>query len=260
MKSVTHIPFTCISALALCGVLSVSASAATIIYDRPAADTYVSNGGSEGSQSGTNYGTETTWRTRYTNHNSSNRKGYVRFDLDGKLTATVESATLTLRYVSQTNAEGTSTTLQVYGLNHDFEPTQDQLGLDWSETQLTNNNAPFPAKGGSTPPSYVTLLGSITIPVNPAATAGTEFSFSTPELASFLETFRLSGEDNVTFIFLSAAGTFFSFASKENTSYAPTSLTVVTASSNIPEASSFTVVAGAAVAAFCATMRRRGRH
>lgn len=260
MSPVIRVSLACISALALCRATSASASAATIHYDTPAADTYVSNGGTDNSQANTNFGTETSWRTRYPNHNSSNRKGYVRFDLDDRLTSTVESATLTVRYTSLTNADGTEAIVQVYGLNHDFQPAEDQLGLDWSETALTSANSPWPARGSNTIPDFVTYLGSFTISVNPAPAVGSVFSISTPELAAFLETFRLAEENNLTFIFRSTTGTFFSFASKENTTYLPTTLTVVTATSSVPEASSSAMLAGAGALAFCATTRRRVRR
>lgn len=260
MSSVTRVSLACISALALCRASSVNTSAATIYYDTPAADTYVSNGGTDNSQAVLNYGTETSWRTRYPNHNSSNRKGYVRFDLNDQLTSTVQSATLTVRYLSLSNADGTEATVQVFGLNHNYQPAEGQLGLDWAETALTNVNAPWPARGSNTIPDFVTYLGSFTISVNPAPAVGSVFSISTPELAEFLETFRLNGENNVTFIFRSSSGTFFSFAAKENTTYLPTSLTVTTATSNIPEASSSAVLAGVGVLGFCATTRRRGRR
>ncbi len=228
-----------------------SIDAATVInYGTPAADTWVSNASGQG---GLNYGTEETWRTRYYANNSSNRKGYVRFNLNSLLTESVQSATLSFTFVNLTNADGTSAPIEIYGLNYNYVPAEGKLGLDWSETALTSDNAPWAASGSGTVPAYVTYLGELTLPVDPKASAGTTFSLSTPELAAFLETFRVNNENNVTFIFRSSQGTFFQFASKENTTYDPASLSITV----IPEPAS-SVLLGLGIGLLLFRMKRRG--
>lgn len=256
MISIPRLLAACVFPLSSAFAFSLNA-AQTVNYAAPVADTYVSNGGTDNSQAGTNYGLETTWRTRYPNHNSSNRKGYIRFNLNDQLTAPVESATLTVRYTSLTNANGTEATVQVYGLNHDYEPADGKLGLDWAETELTSDNAPWGAMGSNTVPAFVTNLGSFTISVSPTPSAGGEFSVSSPELTAFIETFRVNNENNITFIFRSTTSTFFSFAAKENEVYAAPSLSVTIGTSNIPEPSSFAVILGTAMLALVASRRIR---
>jgi hypothetical protein len=198
-------------------------NAAVILYDTPAADTYVYDG-----QPGNNFGTAINLVTRYTANNTAMRLTYIRFDLDGLLTETVESASLSITFQSLSNANGTSATISVYGLNHSYVPPTGKLGLDWGETELTNENAPWAASGSSTVPGIVTLLGTFEVPVTPPPSGGTVYSISTPELAAFLETYRANNEDNVTFILRSNTSTLFNFASKENPTYGPSTLSVTT--------------------------------
>lgn len=239
--------------LILCS--SAFAQAQTVInYDTPAADSFVSVGHTD-----TNYGAETTWKTRYGANNSSQRLGYVRFDLNDQLLGSVSDATLTVTYASRSNVDAASATatVNVYGLKSSYIAPEGRLGFDWAESALTNANAPWAASGSGVPPASVELLGSFTVSVDPAEAAGATFSISGTALATFLESHRATGNNDVTFIFRSSTGTFFSFASKENTTYAAPSLTVTVNPSSIPEPASFATVLGAAILAAGAFRRRR---
>lgn len=222
----------------------------TIVYDTPAADTYVSV-----SNPDTNYGSDPTWRTRFGANSSSQRLGYVRFDLDNRLTDQVTEATLSVTFTGRTNAVVGTSTLVVFGLNPNYTPPEGKLGLDWDELLLTNKNAPWPASGNGNPPAIVTLLGSVEIPVvDPADPnqVGTVYTISTPELAAFIDTFRQNNVNDITFIFRSTEGTFFHFASKENPDYSPVSLSITT----LPEPGAVALIMGSLVACLIVYRRR----
>lgn len=247
INKIKNLTLTAISATLLASVCAQAQT--TINYDTPAADSFVSVFYPD-----TNYGDETTWRTRFSASTSSQRLGYVRFDLDDLITGQVSDATLSVVYTGRTNATGDETTLTVFGLNHDYTPTSGKLGLDWGELALTNDNAPWAASGSGSVPSIVTTLGSVSIPVAEAPAAGTVYSISTPELISFINTFQENGINDMTFIFRSSGGTFLQFASKENLTYDPTSLSVTI----VPESSTLALAFGLA-AGWIALLRSRKR-
>jgi len=228
--------------------VSTSARAATVVYDTPAADTYVSVAAPD-----TNYGTAVSLITRSPN-NSSGRLAYVRFDLDSRLTTAVTDATLSFTLNGITGNAGTEATVTVYGLNYDYAPGSGEPGLDWAEGSLTNSNAPWAASGSGSVSANVTALGTFTVSVDPEAAAGTLYSITGTALAAFLETFRVNGVDDATFILRSNNSSLLYFASKEST-YDPASLTVITAAA-VPEPSECALLAGAAMLTLALWRRR----
>ncbi|MDR1281919.1 MAG: PEP-CTERM sorting domain-containing protein [Opitutaceae bacterium] len=254
-----------VAVLAACAFLS-AASAHAKNYT-PAADTYVMNG-SSGANGDINYGTVTTIQTRNTQHNSAHRLAYVRFDLDGFADDPVSDATLTFTFASRAlnNVTADYSTVSVFGLNYNYDAPDGNLGLDWIEASnpaeeivgLTNNNAPWKASSSNAVPAIVTLLGTFQVPLQTSPAGGTQFSITGTALKDFLETFRLNGVDNVTFILRSSTDATLNFASRESTTYTnPTTLSVTYAAAAIPEPATCTALAGLAALVAVATLRRR---
>jgi hypothetical protein len=121
------------------------------------------------------------------NTGTTNRKGYIRFDLS-TLSEPVTSAALELR-VALNNGGGTpqdtnpqTYTLAIYGLNDGATAGGGFLGEDWGETAINWNNAPANIVSGTGAGNAVrtgtgtadggqaTLLGSFTILNSPVGT------------------------------------------------------------------------------------------
>ncbi|EIP98146.1 hypothetical protein OpiT1DRAFT_02597 [Opitutaceae bacterium TAV1] len=241
--------------------LPPAASAAKMTLT-PAADTYVSNASSDVT---TPHGDEATWRIRYAANNSSNRLGYIRFDLDSIGDDIITEAALTFTYTGRSNSDNNLATITVFGLNASYTPSDDKLGFDWSE-DMVNAQAPRPASGNGTIPDYFTTIGTFQIDAANPPAAGTTYSITStafPELVTFLNTFRATApeasKDDITFIIRTSDGTFFSFASKENTSYeSPTTLVLIHAP--IPEPATWVALAGLATLASAIYIRIRSKR
>ncbi|MFT4122408.1 MAG: right-handed parallel beta-helix repeat-containing protein [Microbacteriaceae bacterium] len=120
-----------------------------------------------------------------------------------------------------------------------------QAPLAWSENELTEVNAPWPAHV-STAPDGIVSLGTFAVPANGGAVAGTEYAFTSSALAEFVEAARIAGLETMTVILretTSQPGTV-SFVSKEDGDLSATSLQIQTESGSVtlPEPAADTYV------------------
>ncbi len=189
--------------LVAAAAFAASASAQTVInYAAPDADTYTA----ATSSSDQNYGTSSSLKIRYYTSGRYRNRSYVRFDLfsggnEGSFTGqTITDASVTFRYASD-DSEYPGTTVNVYGVNPDFQGGDGLLGQDWGEEALTADNAPWPGSTGALP-DYITLVGSFFLPGS-GVSQGDPFSITGEPLVSFLNDSLESGQADpnlVTFI------------------------------------------------------------
>lgn len=248
--------------LLACALPSSASAADTVTKNfTSVADTYVSVS-TTGSESTTPHGEDTTIRTRYGANASSQRLGYVRFDLASLPVTQIESANVTFTYTNLTNADGSSADITVFALASSYVPTPGKLGFDWDEDEMVNGNAPWAASGSSTIPSFVTTIGSFSVSVSPKPTAGASYSLTGSALTTlrnFINESIAAGNTDITFILRSSGGTMFYFATKEHAtaSYWPT-LSVTYTTGSIPEPGMWAAFAGIAmlIAGFILKRRR----
>ncbi|MBI9018977.1 MAG: hypothetical protein JEZ07_17135 [Phycisphaerae bacterium] len=158
--------------VALAMLLTVgTVEAGTVTTD---ADAFVYLGGSG------NYGEQNTIVLKRSSSGTTstyNRSGWVHFDLAGQPSATEAVLTFTFHADSSIASSGT---VAVWGII-DGQPG-DELGTDWSETEITRDNALYNmdfAEGEN-----LTQLGSFSW--TSAPTDGDEFTVSTEALADFI--------------------------------------------------------------------------
>ena len=179
-----------------------------------------------------NFGSSTTVQVKYAAGGvpGFQRKGYFRFDLSGVMTP-LDDATLTLTIgdpVGGVPVVGLQT-FSVYGLL-DGDP-----GETWGESTITWNNAPANdtsnGNGVLSPPG--SFLGDFSL--TGTGTPGTPVTLSGSDLVDFL---NADTDDLATFIVVrdtfdpNSNGWIHSFASKENTTLAPATLSVT---ESVPE-------------------------
>lgn len=208
-----------------------SAGAAIILT--PTADAWIYNNDPD-----SNYGVGTQMDVRFAG-SSSTRRSYLKFDLSTLALSDVTDATLTL---TQTNANSVTSGLvfQVYALTDGTTAVGGRLGADWSETQLTWNNAPANTNNTSSPGLSVGtsngqayLIGTLS---QAGSGTGSIFSLNNVDLTSAIQG---SDSGSLTLIIVGAGvqnAPIISFATRENasSSWAPSlSVSVVPEPSTI---------------------------
>ncbi len=216
--------------------------------DGNGADTYV-----QGNNSGP-YGAAAYMAVKYassSNHPTYTRKAYFRFDLGAFDVSQIADAQLALTIVDSglgTNATG-DWTFSVYGLT-------DESGDGWSENMLWNA---APANVAAVPQ----VDGAKTVPIGSfqlagKGTIGSAITLSGSALTGFLQT---DTNHLATFIVVrdtvegSSTNYAHGFATRENGTYAPPTLTLTT----VPEPSALALAAGAAGGFLVCGRRRRQR-
>ena len=207
--------FCCLVA-ALLAMLTTEASALSIVTTEfgNGADAHVSDDDFTGNRSNDNFGTLESFTIKNdvgSGFTGFNRLGFVRFDLSGipDIAFTQASLSLTLSGVIVSEASNT------YELRAVTDDT-------WGETTITFNNAP--AAG--------LLLGTFTIPTT-AASVGTPFTFSSPELLAFV---NLQSDDLVSLRLWRTTENVGNedFAAREHATLAPPTLTLTPTSIPAP--------------------------
>jgi hypothetical protein len=150
-------------------VLSTEARSVVIVTTDfgAGADAHVNDEDATGDRSNDNFGTLASVAIKNdvgANFTGFNRLGFFRFDLSGTPESAFTQASLSLT-LSGVIASATSNTYELRAVTDDT----------WVETTITFNNAPAASL----------LLGTFTIPTT-AASVGMTFSFSSPELLSFV--------------------------------------------------------------------------
>lgn len=139
------------------------------------------------------------------------RKAYVKFDLDGHNPDGSQPATFTIR---KAGSPPTDFTVNVYGLLAGFAPDPGELGADWSQTEITWNNAPANVDEiTGCDLTKASLIGSIL--ARESDDPATAYSVSVDTLSDYLQS-----DDTVTVFLIVAEQTYTSpsmtFASSED--------------------------------------------
>ncbi|MCF7974773.1 MAG: DNRLRE domain-containing protein [Phycisphaerae bacterium] len=182
----------------------------------PTADTYVRGSGNTDN----NYSTEGNIVIKNTNGGSTDRKGYIRFEV----ASGIADASLELTVTINNEGGGGTTpqvfTVEVYGLAESLDHT-------WVESEITWNNAPANSLSDHNFTADATYLGSFLVDQTPA---GGIVTFSDPALADFIND---DTDNQMTLLFRRTSGNGshnLGFASKEHANYSPVTLTVRAAS------------------------------
>jgi len=197
--------------------------------DGSGADSFVQSG-----QADANFGGAANVVVKDAGSGTTNRKGYVRFDLSSINGPLVDAALLL--DVALNNQGGGGTTPQKQTVNVFGLPDGDP-GEAWDEMTLTWNNAPGNASNEGLDPSMIPL-GSFTVP----NTADAQVLFSSDELFDFI-TADTDGLATLVLTRETPSGSWnLGFGSKENGSFAAPSLRLAVAAA-VPEPSTFILAA-----------------
>ena len=200
------------------------------------ADAHVSDEDATGDRSNDNFGTLASVTIKNDVGSGStgfNRLGFFRFDLSGTPEDAFTEALLSLT-LSDVIVSAPSNTYELRAVTIDT----------WGETTISFNNAPA---AGS-------LLGTFTIPTT-AASVGTTFTFSSPELLSFI---NAQSDDLVSLRLWRTTENVGNenFAAREHPTLAPPTLTLTPTPTAIPEPATWSMMRFGAMTLFRARMNR----
>jgi hypothetical protein len=198
------------------------------------ADAFVVDDDATGDRSNDNFGTLASITIKNdvgSGFTGFNRLGFFRFDLSGTPDEAFTEALFSLT-LSDVIVSEASNTYELRAVTNDT----------WGETTITFNNAPA---AGS-------LLGTFTIPTT-AASVGMTFTFSSPELLSFI---NAQSDDLVSLRLWRTTENVGneSFAAREHLTLAPPTLTLTPTA--IPEPATWSMMLFGAMTLFRVGMRR----
>lgn len=117
---------------------------------------------------------------------STRRETWIKFDLTGQNADGTQAATFTITY-DGTSANGGSLNYAIHGLNTGFTPATGELGTNWSEAAITNNNAPGNnGTNAGVDGTDFTLLATGTI-INGGTPVGTQITATLASLSAYLQ-------------------------------------------------------------------------